>query len=399
VATRTDSPAELQYYLYVDGDWRGPFHVAQVKDLLKHGQVALDTYAYEPQRQEQLTVAVLLKPATKGRTQAMPVAPTGEESRQQEKLALALHALDEIRQACTLLPTLEGEPRDAERKRIDRAREMVSEAIERHLDRPADLREIALKLQSVANDVATRGGDRTLTVRVVHMSDSVGAADSAGIATTAAAVLDRIVERSASPKNDDGEHPFAAWDSDQTPTENAVATARHELKHLQDDLNAVKGAYAKLQESYAKEQQQARRLLALAKEQIEAEQKGREGDVAELRGLAGEIHSLAISLGLAEIDAELAGQIERLAKELEFAVPTANGASCASSSASWPRCARICCSPRARCRCCASAKRRWSPTRPNCTSSSRRRAARPCASTSMPRRASNNSRAPSPRCR
>ena len=320
MATRTDTPADLQYYLYVDGDWRGPFHVAQIRDLLKQRQVDLDTYAYEPQRQEQLTVRLLLKPGSSTRLTAIPAALSGEESRQQEKLALALHALDEIRQASTTLSSLQGEPREAECKRIGRARDMVTEAIERHLDRPADLREIALKLQSVANDLAKSGDDRTLTVRVINMSDRVGAADSAGIATTAAAVLDRLVERAAAA---DDEHPFAAWEANEPPTETVVATARHELKHLQSDLNAVKEAYEKLQETHAKEQQQARKLLALAKEQIEAEQKGREGDVAELRALAGEIHSLAVSLGLAEIDAELATQIERLAKELEHAVPTA----------------------------------------------------------------------------
>lgn len=325
MATRTDSPAELQYYLYVDGDWRGPFQVAQVKDLLKQRQVDLDTYAYEPQRQEQLTVRLLLQTGGGSSAGRPAVAPlSGEESRQQEKLALALHALDEIRQACGVLPGLQGEPRDAERRRIDRARELVTEAIERHLDRPADLREIALKLQKVAGDVATRDDDRALTVRLGRMTDRVGAADSAGIALSARSVLDRLVERAAAPA-DDAEHPFSAWEGDgeQPPTDNVVATARHELKHLQSDLNQVKAAYARLQETHANEQQQARRLLAQAKEQVEAEQKGREGDVAELRALAGEIHSLAVSLGLAEIDAELATQIERLAKELEHAVPTA----------------------------------------------------------------------------
>src|SRR5690606_28480258 len=136
----------------------------------------------------------------------------------------------------------------------------------------------AVQIDRSASDVATRLSDKALTAHLVDMRDCVTHADPDEIIPAAEAVVAQVAHlaRTAGDQN-----PFEIVD-DEAPASGdqsleAYESARYELKGLQTDLSSVKDAYAKLQETYAKEQKQARRLVLQLKEQLELEQKAHEG--------------------------------------------------------------------------------------------------------------------------
>lgn len=330
------SDNDLQYYLYMSDDWRGPYPLPQIRSFLKLGQIDETTYAYEPQHQSQLTVSDLLAgrkvmPAVMGNQAASGYGSSGSHSAVDAQAAhsetngagqldAAINALGVMRRVCFSIAGTDGRNRDDLLDDLKAAVDTIRAVLRDLRGSPAELRNFAVHIDRIANDVAARMSDKALTAHLVDMRDCITHADPDEIVPAAEAVIGQIAHLARTAGD---ENPFEIVDDDagQDQPLDAYESARFELKGLQTDLSSVKEAYAKLQEAYAKEQKQARKIVVQLKEQLESEQKAHEGDNAELRALAAEIHDLAGGCGVAEEDPAVARDLIRLAEELQHTQP------------------------------------------------------------------------------
>ncbi len=331
------SDKDLQYYLYMSDDWRGPYPLPQIRSFLKLGQIDEATYAYEPQHQTQLTVSDLLAgrkvmPAVMGSQAASGYGSSGNHqavggdfSRDQRSTAgldSAINSLSVLRKVCFAIGGTDGRDRDDLLDDLKLAVDTIRAALNELRPSPAELRNFAVQIDRIASDIAARMSDRALSAHLTDMRDCVTHADPDEIVPAAEAVIAQVAHLARTAGD---ENPFEIID-DQSPDGSsadldAYESARFELKSLQTDLSSVKEAYGKLQETYAREQKQARRLILQLKEQLESEQKVHEGDNAELRALAAEIHDLASACGLADTDPGVAQDLVQLAEELQHTQP------------------------------------------------------------------------------
>jgi chromosome segregation ATPase len=327
VSTKSGANTELQYYVYIQNDWRGPYPLIQIKTMLRQKDVTEETYVYEPQHQSQVMIKDLLKGGL-GSSAARTAVHTGnEDARTQDRIDHALGAVQQFREVCMALPQLSGAAHDQSLNDLHHARGIIQEGFTAARQRVADLRTLGMQLDKAASDIATRRHDERLTQLLVDLRESISHAAADEILLAAEKIVAQMAHVAEHAPEED---PFSAYETAAPQVATAAGTgrtglvesARFELKHLQDDLSSIKGAYAKLQETYAKERDHNRRLLVQLKEQLESEQKSHEGDIAELRALAAEIHDLACSAGLSDEDAVLAEQVRKLAAELQNTVPT-----------------------------------------------------------------------------
>ena len=331
------SDNDLQYYLYMSDDWRGPYPLPQIRSFLKLGQIDEATYAYEPQHQTQLTVSDLLAgrkvmPAvmgsqaasgygSSGSHQAVGDGP-GRDQRSTAGLDSAINSLSVLRKVCFAIGGTDGRERDDLLDDLKLAVDTIRAALHELRPSPAELRNFAVQIDRIASDIAARMSDRALTAHLTDMRDCVTHADPDEIVPAAEAVIAQIAHLARTAGD---ENPFEIIDDQAQDGSNtdldAYESARFELKSLQTDLSSVKEAYGKLQETYAREQKQARRLILQLNEQLESEQKVHEGDNAELRALAAEIHDLASACGLGDTDPGVARDLVHLAEELQHTQP------------------------------------------------------------------------------
>lgn len=338
---QASNDTDLQYYLYMSEDWRGPYPIAQIRSFLKLGQIDETTYAYEPQHQSQLTVGDLLAgrqvmPQQMGTGAASEIGSSASReavsaqpatarfsAKDSGRLDDAINAVNVMRAVCFTIREASGRERDDLLDDLKVSVDTIREVLERLRASPAELRNFAIQVDKIAADVAARYSDRALTAHLVDLRECITHADPDEIIPATDSVVAQIAHLA---RTADEENPFEIVDNEKTPDHgqpiDAYESARYELKSLQTDLTSVKDAYERLQEAYAKEQKQARKLLLGLKEQLEAEQKAHEGDNAELRALAAEIHDLGSACGLADIDPALAQDLGRLAEELQHTVPT-----------------------------------------------------------------------------
>lgn len=331
------SDNDLQYYLYMSDDWRGPYPLPQIRSFLKLGQIDEATYAYEPQHQTQLTVSDLLAgrkvmPAVMGSQAASGYGSSGshqavgdEPGRDQRSTAgldSAINSLSVLRKVCFAIGGTDGRERDDLLDDLKLAVDTIRAALHELRPSPAELRNFAVQIDRIASDIAARMSDRALTAHLTDMRDCVTHADPDEIVPAAEAVIAQIAHLARTAGD---ENPFEIIDDQAQDGSNtdldAYESARFELKSLQTDLSSVKEAYGKLQETYAREQKQARRLILQLNEQLESEQKVHEGDNAELRALAAEIHDLASACGLGDTDPGVARDLVHLAEELQHTQP------------------------------------------------------------------------------
>lgn len=331
------SDNDLQYYLYMSDDWRGPYPLPQIRSFLKLGQIDEATYAYEPQHQTQLTVSDLLAgrkvmPAVMGSQAASGYGSSGshqavgdEPGRDQRSTAgldSAINSLSVLRKVCFAIGGTDGRERDDLLDDLKLAVDTIRAALHELRPSPAELRNFAVQIDRIASDIAARMSDRALTAHLTDMRDCVTHADPDEIVPAAEAVIAQVAHLARTAGD---ENPFEIIDDQAQDGSNtdldAYESARFELKSLQTDLSSVKEAYGKLQETYAREQKQARRLILQLKEQLESEQKVHEGDNAELRALAAEIHDLASACGLGDTDPGVARDLVHLAEELQHTQP------------------------------------------------------------------------------
>lgn len=324
---KSGTTAELQYYVYIQNDWRGPYPLIQIKTMLRQKDITEETYLYEPQHQTQMMIKDVIKGGGQSSvTRAAVQHMVGnEDARTQDRIDHAIGAIQQLRQACMALPQLSGAAREQSLNDLHHDRGTIQEGFAAARTRIADLRTLAMQLDKAASEVATRRQDPRLTALLNGLRESTSHAAADEILPAAEKVVAQMVHAAEHAPDDD---PFSAYEtapisaSGDGKGSGLIESARFELNHLQDDLSSIKSAYAKLQDTYAKEKDHARRLLVQLKEQLESEQKSHEGDIAELRALAAEIHDLACSVGLPDEDAALAQQVRQLATELQNTVAT-----------------------------------------------------------------------------
>ncbi|MBN8527118.1 MAG: DUF4388 domain-containing protein, partial [Planctomycetes bacterium] len=105
---KTADGFESQYHLYLDGEWRGPFPRQQIVGLVQTGEVASETWSYDPLTQERRTLDELL----------------GDEARR-----ITPDELDTLRQAVKAAENRLAEERAGRAADLSELRGLASEAL------------------------------------------------------------------------------------------------------------------------------------------------------------------------------------------------------------------------------------------------------------------------------
>ena len=356
------------FYIYVDQAWSGPFQLDQLRFFLSHGQVATDTYAYDPEQQRHYTVGDLVA-AEPGVHESAPAAEGDDDSTVIGSTKLFTGAFDsEVPEATATLGTsLDALPEPlltfyrsfrelTEGRPADRAQTLA------HLTETAAAIGIQVSAAVVDADsltlligdvlrlgdyLANRHQDAGLWEAIDVLRAHKPATDGEECAAAARLVIACLVERAkrepttTKPAADPGLVPAAranvtpthtdsqefstvtdSWDQPHARTAHAILRdARKELRSTEADLESIQRAYTELQESHARDLTEARELLARLESSRADEAANAAQALAEVRSLAAEIHRLADEHLGNEVD--LKQEIRALADELKGSDATA----------------------------------------------------------------------------
>jgi chromosome segregation ATPase/multidrug resistance efflux pump len=341
------------FSLYIGSEWSGPYHLDEIRGLVKKGEVAVDTYAYEPNQQRHFTVEELIAaPAETPSSSAKPasVQPGGGSSFGSSS-AITLSVFDDVVDIAPAQTPVEFEQAIPELRDLYRAYLGLTER--RSADPHQAAHDLRKALQAVSDVLASRQSDNGALHDLINQIDEVAdylanrhqipqlwqlisemekvdlaVAPERGV-ETANAVLACIAERGERHQPAVGQSSGVLLDMDQEDEHDSVATrkillsARHEVQNAKKDMEALQGAYAQLERQHQHDLEKAKKLLAKAEKSRAEDRHAAEQTVAELRALAAEIHRLAQEPDIAGgADAELMAEVASLGQELKTADPS-----------------------------------------------------------------------------
>ena len=172
MSNKPGANTELQYYVYIQNDWRGPYPIIQIKTMLRQKDITEETYLYEPQHQSQVMLKDVLKnvgqtSATKSSVNLPPV----DDVRIQDRIDHAIGAIQQMREACMALPQLSGAAREQTLNDLHNDRGVIQEGFAAARARVGDLRTLAMQLDKAATDIASRRHDEALTRLLVDLRE------------------------------------------------------------------------------------------------------------------------------------------------------------------------------------------------------------------------------------
>lgn len=200
------APQDSQYHLYLDGEWRGPFPRAEIVGLVQTGQIAAETWSYDPQTTERRTLDQLL----------------GAEARR-----ITPDELDALRQAV----------KAAEKRLAD-------ERAGRQAD-VAEMRGLAGEVLRLARDA--RIDDPAIAAVVDRLAEVNEGADPSLIALTAETVVVSIVRH----LREAGEQALAAAKRRAEAAESRIAGLEAQLAEAEVRSDSEREAGARLREQLA----------------------------------------------------------------------------------------------------------------------------------------------------
>ena len=151
-AFEPEEPDEASYHLYLDGEWRGPYPRQQIVGMVQTGEIAPETWSYDPHSQDRRTLDQLL----------------GGEARR-----ITPDELESLRQAVKAAEARLGE------ERAGRAADL------------AELRGLASEILRLASDC--RLSDPAIAAVVARLGEVVGGEDPSIVALAAETVVVAVV--------------------------------------------------------------------------------------------------------------------------------------------------------------------------------------------------------------
>lgn len=340
MSTNAAIDLDALYYLYVNNEWAGPYQVAQIRELVKQGNVdPADTYAYAAAHQRHYTVEELLN--------ATPApAATSAEPASASRSAPAL--FDDILEMApqtaasfdNVLPDL---------KTLYTAYLGLTE----HSAEPQKaLKDLHAAHQGLIQELDHRRGDTNALSRVINEIDEVGdylanrhqlthlwqllsemekvdlrtKADE-GVASARAVLASLVAQAETKAGGESGGSSSVLLDlaglddeADSVITRKILLSARSEVASTKRDMDVLQQTYNELQDQHAKDLEKARKLLEKAEAARAEERHAARQTAAEVRNLAAEIQRLASEPDITGgSDRELAEQVARLGEELKTA--------------------------------------------------------------------------------
>jgi chromosome segregation ATPase len=345
MSTNAAADQDALYYLYVNGEWAGPYPVAQIREQVQQGLVAADSYAYAASQQRHFLVEELLAappvsntakakpqptpPETGSITQGMPalfddvldIAPQSAAS-----FDNVLPDLKDFYQAYLGLTEHTAEPTETLKKLHGAHEGLLVELDDRSADVKA-LSRIMDEIDEVADYLANRQQLAQLWQRLSAMEQLDDQASPQARVESAQKVLAFLLKHAESQAQPSDSSSSVLLDlagledeADSVITKKILLSARSEVANAKRDLDQLQQEIHDLQEQHAKDLERARKQLEKAEAARAEERHLARQTAAEVRNLAAEIQRLAnIPEVLGGSDVELAGEIARLGEELKTA--------------------------------------------------------------------------------
>ena len=330
MATRPTAK-DVTFYLYVGSQWTGPYPLEAIREYLHHGQVAADTYAYDPYEQRHYTVGELLAAASGDAFDS--AATVGQGSGSRVTSSLSIQDLEESEFSPASTATFDGV--DANLRAFYHA--FLDLAEDRGTDTGTALATLRRCYRDIAAGLALDDGDqrRVLANDVERIADYLANRHQdprlwellASLRETPVDEVETIAKAASDIINhlvQSGEKQGAgsqAHRNDGT-TRRIIASAASEISSTQRDLESIQQAYSALQERHALDLEQARELLAQVELHRDDEAQAHAQSKAEVRGLAAEVYRLASEVAEANHDTALGDEVARLGADLLEADPS-----------------------------------------------------------------------------
>ncbi len=332
------------YYLYLNGEWAGPYQVGQIRTQVEQGQVTTDSYAYDASQQRHFTVEELLAAPAPHESET-PVSQSGSIT--QGMSALFDDVVDMAPQSSAsfdaVLPDLKvfyiaylgltehtAEPQQALND-LHGAHHGLIQELDRRRAETNTLARVINEIDEVADYLANRHQISQLWSLLSELEkvDIAGAPDEAvACARAVLASLTGRAEAESGTGSGSGTGTSSVLldlagledDADSVITRKILLSARSEVASAKRDMDVLQQTYNELQEQHAKDLDKARRLLEKAEAARAEERHTARQTAAEVRNLAAEIQRLANEADLTGgEDQELAQQIVLLGEELRTA--------------------------------------------------------------------------------
>lgn len=345
MSTNAAADQDALYYLYVNGEWAGPYPVAQIREQVKQGLVSADSYAYAASQQRHFLVEELLAAPTPTHTNAPKSIPTPQDTSSitQGMPALFDDVVDIAPQSAAsfdkVLPDLKdfynaylgltehtADPAEALKKLHEAHEGLLVELDDRSSDIKA-LSRIMDEIDEVADYLANRQQLAQLWQQLSALEQLDDQASPQFRVESAQKVLSFLLKHAESQANQSDNSSSVLLDlagledeADSVITKKILLSARSEVANAKRDLDQLQQEIHDLQEQHAKDLERARKQLEKAEAARAEERHLARQTAAEVRNLAAEIQRLAnIPEILGGSDTELPGEIARLGEELKTA--------------------------------------------------------------------------------
>jgi len=349
------------YYLYVHGDWAGPYQIAQIRQQVQQGSVSVEDYAYAASQQRHYTVEELLAARTptlddRGSSSGTSSSSnssstfgsdsgTKSSSSIQGMPALFDDIVDMAPQSSAafdnVLPDLKAfytaylgltehtaAPQQALKDLHGAHQALIQELDHRRSDVGA-LGRIINEIDEVADYLANRHQLSQLWQLIsemekvdlkTHTEDGVNSARAVLASLCGRAETQATVGESSNSSSVLLDLAGLEDEADSVVTRKFLLSARSEVASTKRDMEVLQQEIEQKQEEHAKDLASARKLLEKAEAARAEERHTTRQTAAEVRNLAAEIQRLASEPDIANgSDLELAAEVVRLGEELKTA--------------------------------------------------------------------------------
>ncbi len=329
------------YYLYLSGDWAGPFQVPQIRDLVEKGTVTGDAIAYDSIKQQHFMVEELInvanKPALSSRSSPAKQATSSTADNFDDIVEIApeqaaafdhvFKSLQVFYQSYLALTERNGLNLHQAAMDLRNSHQQLNDELALRCSDIGALSRLINEIDEVSDYLANRQQLIHLWQQLSELEkiDIGNASDQAYIA--AIAVLKSLAEHAQQmePAGDSSSSVLLDLeglddDADSVITRKILISARSEVANTKRDMDALQVAYNEAQEQHAKDLEKARKYLEKAEAARAEERHLARQTAAEVRNLAAEIQRLANEPDvIGSDDQELIDQVAHLGNELSSA--------------------------------------------------------------------------------